>query len=309
MDIKNLNKNIEFLQSKVQELSIQNIDGDSFILDIQIKNLQSEIQNLQSKLKEQNTLRNKEVISLRLIGDIAKNGTFPLISVAGITDNFAKALFKTSQYLQYGNKKGKKIERTLAETLDLRLEKIGHGSTIFYISAKTNPDLFGESIIQNSLGSSFNLLESSSSEQIIDNVGMIGIESSKYFKNLFKEIIKDDLEVEIIWEDVDYTQKKWFGSKDKLLTFYNSFESINASEPEFLNDDFEIITLSLKHKIEVRNINTNKIITIKYPNSLTEYVKSLKIGEVENIDYYKISIINNITKVEKKVDYMLLEKI
>ncbi len=39
----------------------------------------------------------------------------------------------------------------LYKTIDLRLEGIGKGSTILYISGKTSPDLYGNSIIQDTL--------------------------------------------------------------------------------------------------------------------------------------------------------------
>ena len=66
---------------------------------------------------------------------------------------------------------------------------------------------------------------------MIDNIENIGINSAKYFKNFFGELIKDDLEIEIEWEDYNFNTKSWFGSKEKLLQFYNTFDSINTLEP------------------------------------------------------------------------------
>lgn len=300
MDINQIKSNIEFLNQEITNLSLKFLDDlNNSILQTQIENLKTEVQSLQKEIIDFNNRRNKEVISLRLIGSIAKNGTFPLISVGGITNSFANAISKTSQYLQYGNKGGKKIEKILSENIDLRLEALGQGSTVFYISAKTNPDLFGNSIIQNSLDSSFDLLSSEDSNELLEKIENVGVESAKYFKNFFGEIIKDDLEIEIIWEDYNFITKKWFGSKHKLLQFYNTFDTINTSEPEHLVDEFEIITLSLKNKIEVRNIITDKIIPIKYSNNLMEYIKTLHVGDIININYSKTTIINNATQIEK----------
>ncbi len=305
MEIKNLKNNIEFLKAEIQRLSSKIEDKSNVILNLQIQNLNTELKTLQNELKKFNERRSKEVIAIRLIGEKAKNGTFPLISVGGITDNFAKALFKTSQYLQYGNKGGKKIEKVLNETLDLRLESIGQGSTIFYISGKTSPNLFGESIIQNSLENSFDLLDTENSDEILDKIENIGVKSTKHLKDFFGEIIKDDLEVEITWEDYNFNKKKWYGTKEKLISYYNSFVSINTQEPEIIDDDFEIITISLKHKIEVRDIIDGKIFSIKYPFELTDFVKSLRIGEIQNLNISKTTIINKATQQEK-IEYILL---
>ncbi|WP_313375643.1 hypothetical protein [Chishuiella sp.] len=299
MDINKIKHNIEFLTNKVKLLTLDLIESKNPILQTEIDGINLEIRILQEELRKFNEIRNKEVIALRLIGEIAKNGTFPLLSIGGITDSFANAIFKTSQYLQYGTKGGKKIEKILNENLDLRLEALGHGSTIFYISAKTNPDLFGNSIIQNSLESTFELLDSDDSHKLIENIESVGINSSKYFKKFFGELLKDDLEIEITWEDYNFETKKWFGSKNRLLQFYNTFDNINTHEPEYLSDDFEIITLSLKNKIEVRDIIFDKIITIKYSNIFTDLIKTLHVGDVINLNYSRIRIINEVTQNEK----------
>ncbi|SUX45158.1 hypothetical protein [Chryseobacterium indoltheticum] len=299
MDINKIKYNIDFLTEEVKLLSLKLIDNDSPILKTQIESLNLEIRNLQNELRKYNEIRNKEVISLRLMGEIAKNGTFPLISVGGITDSFANAIFKTSQYLQYGIKGGKKIEKILNENLDLRLEALGQGSTIFYISAKTNPDLFGNSIIQNSLESTFELLRSEQPHDLIENIENIGINSAKYYKNFFGELLKDNLEIEISWEDYNFETKKWFGTKQKLLQFYNTFDNINTLEPEYLVDDFEIITLSLKNRIEARDIISDKIINIKYSQDFIDLIKTLHVGEVVTLNYSKTTIINEVTKKEK----------
>src|SRR5690554_4584201 len=101
--ISKLNKNIEYLQLQIEELkSLLKNDSNDFALNLQIENYKSEIENLQKSLYNANLKRNKEVIALRLKGSIARNGTFPLESVGGITNSFSDALYKTSQFLQYG---------------------------------------------------------------------------------------------------------------------------------------------------------------------------------------------------------------
>ena len=281
-------------------------EPNNFAFKIQIDNFKSEIENLQSYLYKENLKRNKEIIALRLIGNIAKNGTFPLGSVGGITDSFSNAIYKTSQFLQFGKKGGKKIEKQLKTNLDIRLEGLGIGSTIFYISAKTSPDIFGNSIVQNSLENTFELFSSNNESELIDNIEKVGVKSSKYFSNFLEELMEDDLEVEISWESPNYETKKWFGTSEKISMFYNTFKSIEILEPETLNFEAEIITLSLKNKIEVIETSSNQNFGVKYPNSITSKIKELHVGELCNIIITKTTIINTLSQKEK-YEYNLVE--
>lgn len=305
--INNLQNKILYLQSQVEEKSLLlSNEPNNFAFKIQIDNFKSEIENLQSYLYKENLKRSKEIIALRLIGNIAKNGTFPLGSVGGITDSFSNAIYKTSQFLQFGKKGGKKIEKQLKTNLDIRLEGLGIGSTIFYISAKTSPDIFGNSIVQNSLENTFELFSSNNESELIDNIEKVGVKSSKYFSNFLEELMEDDLEVEISWESPNYETKKWFGTSEKISMFYNTFKSIEILEPETLNFEAEIITLSLKNKIEVIETSTNQNFGVKYPNSIISKIKELHVGELCNIIITKTTIINTLSQKEK-FEYNLVE--
>jgi hypothetical protein len=305
--ISNLQENIIYLRSQIEELSsLLSSEPQNFAVKIQIENYKSEITNLQSYLYTENLKRNKEIIALRLIGNIAKNGTFPLGSVGGITNSFSNALYKTSQFLQFGKKGGKKIEALMKNSLDIRLEGLGVGSTIFYVSAKTSPDIFGNSIVQNSLENTFELFSSNDESELMENIEKVGTKNSKYFSAFLEELIHDNLEVEITWESPNYETKKWFGTSEKISMFYNTFKSIEILEPETLSFESEIITLSLKNKIEVFDRSNNQTYTVKYPNSIITLIKELHVGEVCNIVITKTTIINTLSQKEK-FEYSLVE--
>jgi len=305
--ISKLNSSIEYLQSTVEELKLLlKKNPDDFSLNLQIENYESEINNLQKSLYEANIRRNKEVIALRLKGNIAKYGTFPLESVGGITNSFSNALYKTSQFLQYGKKGGKKIENILKNSLDIRLEGMASGSTIFYISAKTSPDIFGNSIIQKSLENTFDLFSSDNENELMENIEKVGLKNSKYFSNFLDELVKDDLEIELTWESPSYETKKWDGNKEKILMFNNTFKSIEVSDPETINIKAELITLSLKNKIEIKDVESNQILIVKYETLFIETLKELHIGEIRDIKITKTTVVNTLSQKEK-VEYNLVE--
>ncbi|MEY2922022.1 MAG: hypothetical protein RL108_644 [Bacteroidota bacterium] len=302
--IKKITDNISQLSAVVKEYSIAlNKEPQNFSLKITIDNLKSQIDDLQSQLYQENLKREKEIVQLRFKGKVARFGTFPLALVGGLTSSFSNAIFNTSKYFQFGNKGGVKIDTITNETIDLRLEGLGKGSTIFYLSAKTSPDLFGNSIIQSSLDNVFDLLNSENPEQIIDNILIVGSKSIKYFSDFFEELNKDDLELDLTWHTPNETVKSWAGTKEKILSLYNTLNSIKLSEPEEINFEGEIITLSLKGRFEILSIDKERFYGI-FPNELMEQIKLLHVGDLCKGTILK-TIIFNIATGKEKYEYTL----
>lgn len=302
--IKKITDNISQLSTVVEEYSITlSKDPQNFSLKITIDNLQSQIDDLQNQLYQENLKREKEIVQLRFKGKVARFGTFPLSLVGGLTNSFSNAIFNTSKYFQFGNKGGIKIDNIINETIDLRLEKIGRGSTIFYLSAKTSPDLFGISVIQSSLDNVFDLLNSQSPEQIIDNISIVGSRSIKYYSDFFEELTKDDLELDLTWHTPNETVKKWEGTKEKILSLYNTLNSIKLSEPEEIKFEGEIITLSLKGRFEIFSTDKQRFYGT-FPNELMEQIKQLHVGDFCEGTILKTIIFNAATGKEK-FEYIL----
>lgn len=305
--INKLKGSIQFLQTEINKLeSSLLVDPTNFAFKLQVNNDKSEVQNLQKELYNFNLRRRKEIIALRLKGPVARKGSFPLELVGGITNTFSEALYKTSQYIQYGKKGGKRIEQLLKRSLDIRLEAVGAGSTIFYVSAKTSPDLFGNSVIQNSLENTFDLFSSKNEKELIDNMEKVGVKSSKHFSKFLGELVKDNLELEIKWESPDYEVKTWFGDRDTIRMFHDTFNHIETSKPENFEFLAEFITLSLKNRIEVRDLEENRIYSVKYPTSFMNAIKGFHVGDTHKIIVGKTIILNTLTK-DEKFEYNLIK--
>lgn len=302
--IRRINENLEHLSAMLNEYSAKlRDDVSNFSLRITIDNLNRQIEELQQQLYNENILREKEIIQLRFIGKAARFGTFPLHLVGGLTDSFSKAIFNSSKFRQFGRKGGKRIEEIVKNTIDLKLEGIGKGSTIFYLSASTTPDLFGYSIIQSTFDSVFSLLNSETHEDLIDNISLVGTGSIKYFSNFFGELNRDELELEMKWYTPNERVEQWNGTKNKIQVIFNTLNSIKLSEPEEINFIGEIITLSSKGKFEVVTIQNERFFGT-FPNALIEEVKQLHIGQICNCVLSKTTIFNPATGKEK-FEYLL----
>jgi len=297
--IKSIKENILQLSKIVEEYSILLRENPkNFSFNLTIENIKGQIDELQVQLYHENLKREKEIVQLRFKGKLARFGTFPLSLVGDLTNSISNAIFQSSKFYQFGNKGGVKIERIINETIDLRLEGIGKGSTIFYLSAQTSPDLFGNSVIQSSLENTFELFNSESSEQIIDNITIVGSRSVKYFSKFFKELNNDDLELEMTWHTPNEETKSWNGTKEKILSLYNTLNSIKLSEPEEINFEGEIITLSLKGRFEILS-NEKERFYGAFPNELTETIKQLHVGDSCKGVILKTTIFNPATQKEK----------
>ncbi len=178
--------------------------------------------------------------------------------------------------------------------------------TIFYVSAKTSPDIFGKSLIQNSLENTFELFASNNEIELMENIEKVGVKNSKYFSNFLDELVKDDLEIELTWENPDYETREWIGNKDKILMFTNTFKNIEITEPETISFKAELITLSLKNIIEIKDIDSGQIFSVKCTSLFTKILKELHIGEHRDLTISKITIINTVSQKEK-IEYNLVE--
>lgn len=302
--IKKIQDSIQELTTFVSEYAtLLKAEPNNLSHKLTLQSLESQITELQQQLYQENLKREKEIVQLRLKGRVAKFGTFPLSLVGGLTNSFSNAVFNTSKYFQFGNKGGVKIDNIINETIDLRLEGLGRGSTIFYLSAKTSPDLFGNSVIQNSLDNVFDLLNSQSPEQIIENISIVGSKSIKYYSDFFEELNKDDLELDLTWHTPNETVKNWDGTKDKILSLYNTLNSIKLSEPEEISFEGEIITLSLKGRFEIFSVDKERFYGT-FPNELTEQIKQLHVGDFCKGTILKTIIFNAATGKEK-YEYIL----
>jgi hypothetical protein len=302
--IKKIQDSLQELTTFVSEyVTLLKAEPSNFAHKLTLQSLESQIAELQHQLYQENLKREKEIVQLRLKGRVAKFGTFPLSLVGGLTNSFSNAVFNTSKYFQFGNKGGVKIDNIINETIDLRLEGLGRGSTIFYLSAKTSPDLFGNSVIQNSLDNVFDLLNSQNPEQIIENISIVGSRSIKYYSDFFEELNKDDLELDLTWHTPNETVKNWDGTKEKILSLYNTLSSIKLSEPEEISFEGEIITLSLKGRFEIFSKDKERFYGT-FPNELVEQIKQLHVGDFCKGTILKTIIFNAATGKEK-YEYIL----
>ncbi|MGR0480046.1 MAG: hypothetical protein ACTFAL_01210 [Candidatus Electronema sp. V4] len=303
-NFKKIKSNIDQVEKIIANLEGElKLSPDNFPLNIELSSFKSQLDDLCQALYRENIKRGKEIIELRLIGESANYGSIPLRFVGGITNNFSSFMFNTSSFLKFGEKIEKKKEKIIEETIDLRFEGIGRGSTIFYLSGKTSPDVFGNSIIQKALENIFNLFHSDNHDVLAENISKVGgAKSIKYISNFLSELTNDELEIDIKWKSPDERKIIWEGKKEKIVGLYNSLNQIDISQPEEVEFFGEIVMISSKGRFEVQT--DNDYISGQFPDSLLGEMKEFHIGErCKGIVYKKT--ISNTASGKEKVEYML----
>ena len=299
-----IKSHIEQLEPMIAELEVKlKASPDDFSLKLELLSLKNQLTDLQEQLYRENLKREKEIIELRLIGNSANFGSIPLEFVGGITSNFSHSIFNTSKFLKYGAKGGKKREKTIQNTIDLRFEGIGRGSTIFYISGKTSPDLFGYSVIQSALESTFKLFHSNDPDVLLESISDVGISSVKYVSKFLEELSNNELEIDIKWQSPENREFIWEGRYENITQLYNSLNQMKISQPIDIEFEGELITISSKGKFEI--LSSEKFTLFgQFSNDLLEKMKEFHIGDYCKGIITKTTIYNPLTSKEK-VEYNL----
>jgi hypothetical protein len=303
-NIRVLKSNIESLEPLVSKIELELLSSpENFAKGLELNSLKNQLKDLRGQLFNENLKREKEIIELRLIGESSSFGSIPLCFVGGITNNFSCALQTTSKYLKFGRKGGLKREREIKSLIDLRLEGIGKGSTIFFISGRTAPDMFGYSIIQNALENTFSLFHSNTPDEITNNIGNVGVKSIKYISRFLSELKEDNLEIDLKWRSPDEKEFIWEGNKERILNLFNTLNQMKISEPEDISFEGELITISSKGRFEIQTTRHTTLFG-HFSSDLLEKMKEFHIGDSCQGIVTKTLIYNPLTDKEK-VEYNL----
>ncbi len=283
-------------------------DPDNLAYQLSIETIKEHIADLQAQIKEEKDFREKEVIELRLKGPLVEEGSIPLSILGDIAKELSNAIYSASQLIKAGKEVMRMIPRSTIKTLNLRFAGIKSGSTRILITGDTSPDIFGHSLIEESLTNTFELLGSETPDEITDSASKIGIRSVASINKFLKTLSSSQLEAEMSWTSPSDIGYKWKGSKAKLTTMSNTLEKIKSPKPEQINVIGKLIMISLKWQFEVQD---EKGVSYKgtYPSQLLEEIKTLHVGDQLTSVIEKKIIINEATGKQKNYYTLLSLKV
>lgn len=302
---------IQKLESKINETeqliehkrSQQN--QESFALALSIKSLESHLDDLRLQLMHAKQLREKEVIELRLIGGEVNNGTVPLDILANLAKTFSGLISSASAKIKLGQDVSGVIPFDVTQPLNLRFADIGHGSSRLFVTGDSSPDLFGDSLLENSLQGLFDLLNQDLNEGISDQVHYMGLRSTHNLAEFLKVLRKRSIELELSWTAPNERKHFWHGRWDKIQTLEKLLDGFNATDPIDVTVEGIIELISKSGKVDVRT-SDDELIKVTYSKKLYSEVRKLRLGDYVRFDCKETTVFNASTQ-ESKNKYSLIK--
>lgn len=277
---------------------------NSFFAKGMVKNTTERLSELRENLALEKRLREKEVITLRLMGKAAKLGRLSLELLGDFSKHFSSYINQAGSYYQFGNNVSTQRLNTVKNTIDLKFERLIPGSTKILITGNTNPDLFGNSIIEEALLNSFNLLNANNPDELFEATNKVGTRSITALSKLLNTSINNDLEFELDWQSPNNKTYQWTGEKETLKKITHSISNIKPKDPTTVNFIGNLYSASLKGFIEIKEEDARPI-KILFPNEMLESIKSFAIGELCEGSYEKKTLVNSVTSTETSTYYLL----
>lgn len=299
MNILNLETKLAAAEKLISDKSKLLISESNFALELSINSLKSHIEDLSFQLKTAKEQREKEVIELRLIGSDVDNGTVPLELLANLSKYFSGLVTAASAKLKLGQDISGVIPSEISHPLNLRFADIGQGSSRLFVTGDTSPDLFGESLLENSLNGLFELLNADFNEGLSDQVHYIGLRSTHNLAEFMKVLRKKSIELELSWVAPNETKHFWKGRRDKIQILEKLLDGFSTSDPINTTVCGVVELISRSGKLDIRQEN-DELIKVTYSNKLFSDVRKLRLGDSVRLDCKEVTVFNSSTEEEKK---------
>jgi hypothetical protein len=275
-------------------------DPDNQAYNLAFKTAKNHIEELQTQMRREKEIREKEIFGLRLKGPNADYGTIPLNVLGALADNIFDIILGAAQFVKEGPKQAGQFSRELVNTVNLRFAGIEAGSVKIYITGDSSPNLFGESLLEDTLTKSFSLLTAATPTEFIESVSAIGIRSVRGVSRFLNTLTSNDLTVDLSWTSPSDKRYEWNGTKDVILNISETLRSIQISQPVILTVVGEVVMISKKGQIEVLD-KDEVAYKCLYPLDMLDTIKSFHIGEFVKAQIKKDVFINKVTKQEKPI--------
>lgn len=304
MNIKKLEAKIIKAEILLDSKAEQLLQGSNFALELSMTSLKKHIEDLSFQLKTAKDQRKKEVIELRLIGYEVNDGSVPLELLANLSKYFSGLITAASAKLKTGQDVFGAIPSEITHPLNLRFADIAQGSSRLFITGDISPDLFGESLLENSLNGLFELLNSDLNEGLSDQVHFMGLRSTRNLAEFLKILRRRGLELDLSWSAPNETKFFWKGRRERIEILEKLLDGFSVGEPINATVTGVVELISRSGKLDVRQADNN-LIKVTYSKRLFEDVRKLRLGDVVYLACEETTVFNSSTEEEKK-KYSLL---
>ena len=291
MSILNLETKLAAAEKLISEKSKLLSQESNFALELSIKSLNAHIEDLSFQLKTAKEQREKEVVEMRLMGSDVDSGTVPLELLANLSKYFSGLVTSASAKLKQGQDISGAIPSDITYPLNLRFADIGQGSSRLFITGDTSPDLFGESLLENSLNGLFELLNSDFNESLSDQVHFLGLRSTHNLAEFLKVLRKRGIELELSWSAPNEKKHFWKGGRDKIQTLEKLLDGFSSTDPVNVIIYGVVELISRSGKLDIRQ-ESGDLVKVTYSKKLFADVRKLRLGDNVRLDCKEVTVFN-----------------
>jgi hypothetical protein len=300
--IRDIDQELSFAKTQLERTTAAFEEHpDDFTYKIQLERDEKNYHSLLAeKIKRQNA-RHKEIVQLHLEGPTVKRGSIPLSALADLSYTFSGSLTESALQLQYGKERVSAKERDFVnEQLNLCLDRIEVGSTRLFVTGSTNPDLFGQSLMQQSIIGMYDLLETNDAEDLLNKSTNSSRKALRETGKWLKTLGTNRMECELLWDNTDYEIKRWEGTLPRISQMAKSLGQIQATQSSSVPLSGNLITISLRGRgyIEI-DIGKKELIRIGIANTQREELNQLELGNMVETTVKKSEFTNVLTRTTR----------
>ena len=218
---------------------------DSLFRRMLVETAKGQVEEMTAQLVTKKEERGMELVELRLVGEKAHFGSLPMYLVGQLASAFEEMLVQVGRFIKHGSQ-GENSVDTIRSLMDVRLNRLASGSTRLFITAKTNPDLFGTSLAEESLVRTFNLLTVEHSGQLTETAAEFGQAGVKSMSRFLKTLAESDLTASLNWQTPFDTTLRWEGNANCITSLQQSLTNLIEDEPIEIKFTGEIRTESIR---------------------------------------------------------------
>lgn len=278
-EIANIEKRLKEAQRLADEYN-QNVlaEPNNFAYKLSLKSMETEVERLQRELMTLKAEREVEVLELRFLGQQAEAGSLPLHLIGELLKKFSDALYDSSYYCHFGReRKSGRLPAHLMQLMDLRLSDIAPGSTRVYITGRLSPDLFGQSLLEDTLSGTVALLSAESPDDIADAVNEVGIMGARRMSGFLNGLSAANLEVELNWQTPHDEKVHWLGESKTIKSLSQSLERIERKTKNVWIKG-RVWESSMRGRVEIKGEDGEHFVCT-FPQNLYETVRQFPIGD------------------------------
>ena len=218
----------------------------SFACRIMVNSSIIRVEELTKRIIEEKTKRENELIEIRLVGELAQNGSLPLNALGQLSLSIEETLIEVGKFARFGSKKKKNAHSQTRTELQPTLKRLGVGSTRMFVQVNTVPDMFGNSLSEVCISRTFGILSATDSDELIEKTANVGQFALRTLNRFLKSLLDYNLEVSFNWLTPLDTELTWKGDRIRIQQLQSSIDSITQTEPFEIAVEGELVTQSIK---------------------------------------------------------------